>query len=129
MAYIAQSGIGASLLIDGTTYTVREMSFDSESESIDCSSLTNAYKTFFRGRFGGRLNATILVSADTANDIITSFQNQGALGSPVAFTLTDSSAVNSYDGSGIIEKATHNITGTDVDTLTITMQVTGQYTA
>ena len=123
MAYTAQSGIGAVLVINTVTYTVRECSFDSEQESLECSSLTNVYRTYFRGRFAGRLNAVLLVSSDAANGIVGLFQSQTALGSVLDFSLTDSSATNTYTGSGIVEKATHNITGTDVDTLTLTMVV------
>lgn len=53
------------------------------------------------------------------------FQSVASLGTSIGYILTDANSVNTYSGSGIIEDATHNMTGGDVDTLTISMIVDG----
>ena len=125
MAYIPQSGINATLEIDSVVYTVREMSFQATQDTFECSSLSDLYKKYFGARRVGRITATLLVTSDAANGIVTSFQSVASLGSSIAYILNDANSVNTYSGSGIIEDATHNMTGGDVDTLTISMVVDG----
>ena len=48
-----------------------------------------------------------------------------ALGTSVAFILNDQGSLNTYTGNGFIEEATHNMSGGDVDTLTISLIVDG----
>ena len=129
MAYIPQSGINATLTINSVVYTVREMSFQTTQDTFECSSLSDLYKKYFGARRVGRLTATLLVTSDAANGIVTSFQSVAALGSSVAYALTDANSSNTYSGSGFIEDATHNMTGGDVDTLTISMIVDGDTAA
>ena len=125
MAYIPQSGINATLSINSVAYTVREMSFQATQDTFECSSLSDLYKKYFGARRVGRLTATLLVTSDAANGIVTSFQSVAGLGSSITYVLNDANSVNTYSGSGIIEDATHNMTGGDVDTLTISMVVDG----
>ena len=125
MAYIPQSGINATLEIDSVTYTVREMSFQSTQDTFECSSLSDLYKKYFGARRVGRLTATLLVTSDNADAIITSFQSVQSLGSSIGYILNDANSVNTYSGVGFIEDSTHNMTGGDVDTLTISMIVDG----
>ena len=125
MAYIPQSGINATLSIDSVIYTVREMSFQNLQETIPCTSLSDLYNKYFPARRSGRITATLLVTSDNADAIITSFQSVASLGSSIAYILNDANSVNTYSGVGIIEDATHNMTGGDVDTLTISMIVDG----
>jgi len=125
MSYVPQTGINATLVIDSVTYIVREMSFQSAQETIECSSLADQYKKYFGARRAGKLTATLLVSGDAADAIISSFQSAANLGTSIAYVLTDANAVNSYSGVGFIDDATHNMTGGDVDTLTISMIVDG----
>ena len=125
MTYIPQTGINATLDIDSVTYIVREMSFQSAQDTVECSSLSDQYKKYFGARRAGKLTATLLVSGFAADGIISSFQNAANLGTSISYVLTDANAANSYSGSGFIEDATHNMTGGDVDTLTISMIVDG----
>lgn len=125
MAYIPQSGINATLTIDSVTYVVREMSFQSTQETFECSSLSDLYKKYFGARRVGRLTATLLVDGAVADAIITSFQSVVALGTAISYVLNDANSVNTYSGDGFIEEATHNMTGGDVDTLSISMVVDG----
>jgi len=125
MAYVPQSGINATLEIDSVTYTVREMSFQSTQDTFECSSLSDLYKKYFGARRVGRITATLLVTGDNADAIISSFQSVASLGTSIAYVLTDANSVNTYSGAGFIEDATHNMTGGDVDTLTISMIVDG----
>jgi hypothetical protein len=129
MTYIPQSGINATLTIDSITYVVREMSFQSAQETVECSSLSDQYKKYFGARRAGKLTATLLVSGFAADAIITSFQSAATLGSSIAYALTDANSSNTYSGVGFIEDATHNMTGGDVDTLTISMIVDGDTAA
>ena len=125
MSYIPQSGINATLTIDSVTYTVREMSFAATQETFECSSLSDLYKKYFGARRVGRLTATLLVTSDNADAIVTSFQSVASLGSSIGYVLNDAISINTYSGVGFIEEATHNMTGGDVDTLTISMIVDG----
>jgi len=125
MPYIPQTGINATLNINSVTYVVREMSFQSTQDTFECSSLLDQYKKYFGARRAGRLTATLLVSGDAADVIISSFQLAANLGVSLAYVLTDANAMNSYSGFGFIEDATHNMTGGDVDTLTISMIIDG----
>ena len=125
MAYIPQSGINATLEIDSVTYTVREMSFQSTQDTFECSSLSDLYKKYFGARRVGRITATLLVTGDNADAIIASFQSVASLGSSIGYVLNDANSANTYSGVGFIEDATHNMTGGDVDTLTISMIVDG----
>ncbi len=125
MPYTPQTGINATLEIDSVVYVVREMSFQSTQDTFECSSLLDQYKKYFGARRAGRLTATLLVSGFAADAIISSFQSAASLGSSIAYVLTDANAANSYSGVGFIEDATHNMTGGDVDTLTISMIVDG----
>ena len=129
MTYIPQTGINATLIIDSVTYIVREMSFQSAQETVECSSLSDQYKKYFGARRAGKLTATLLVSGFAADSIITSFQSAATLGSSIAYALTDANSANTYSGVGFIEDATHNMTGGDVDTLTISMIVDGDTAA
>ena len=125
MPYTPQSGINATLTIATVAYTVREMSFQSARDTFECSSLTDLYKKYFGARRSGKITATLLVSSDAANGIVTSFQSVAALGTSVAFILNDQGSLNTYTGNGFIEEATHNMSGGDVDTLTISLIVDG----
>jgi hypothetical protein len=125
MTYIPQSGINATLEINSVVYTVREMSFQSTQDTLECSSLSDLYKKYFGARRVGRITATLLVTSDAADGIVTSFQSVASLGSSITYELNDANSVNTYTGSGFIEDATHNMTGGDVDTLTISMIVDG----
>ena len=125
MAYTPQSGINATLTIDSVAYTVREMSFQSTQDTFECSSLSDLYKKYFGARRVGRITATLLVTSDAADGIITSFQSVASLGSSIGYVLNDANSANTYSGVGFIEDATHNMTGGDVDTLTISMIVDG----
>lgn len=129
MPYIPQSGINATLSIDSVPYVVREMSFQASQETIECSSLSDLYKKYFGARRAGKITATLLVDGAVATAIITSFQSVASLGTPIAYALTDANSSNTYSGSGFIEDATHNMTGGDVDTLTISMIVDGDTAA
>ena len=129
MSYIPQSGINATLTIDSVTYTVREMSFAATQETFECSSLSDLYKKYFGARRVGRLTATLLVTSDNADAIVTSFQSVASLGASIGYILNDANSVNTYSGVGFIEEATHNMTGGDVDTLTISMIVDGEMAA
>ena len=129
MAYIPQSGINATLSIDSVTYTVREMSFAATQDTFECSSLSDLYKKYFGARRVGRLTATLLVTSDNADAIVTSFQSVASLGASIGYILNDANSVNTYSGVGFIEEATHNMTGGDVDTLTISMIVDGEMAA
>jgi hypothetical protein len=126
MAYIPQSGINATLVINSVTHTVREMSFQATQDTLECSSLTDLYKKYFSARRVGKITATLLVTSDIANDIMNSFKAVASLGSAVGFALIDANSANTYSGVGFIEDATHNMTGGDVDTLTISMIVDGE---
>jgi len=125
MSYVPQTGINATLEIDSVVYVVREMSFQSTQDTFECSSLSDQYKKYFGARRAGRLTATLLVSGFAADGIISSFQSAASMGSSIAYVLTDANAANSYQGVGFIDDATHNMTGGDVDTLTISMIVDG----
>jgi hypothetical protein len=125
MAYIPQSGINATLTIDSVAYTVREMSFQATQDTFECSSLSDLYKKYFGARRVGRITATLLVTSDNADLIISSFQSVASLGTSIGYILNDANSVNTYSGVGFIEDATHNMTGGDVDTLTISMIVDG----
>jgi len=125
MPYIPQSGINATLTIDSIAYTVREMSFQSTQDTFECSSLSDLYKKYFGARRVGRLTATLLVTSDVADGIISSFQSVANLGTSISYELNDANSINTYTGAGFIEDATHNMTGGDVDTLTISMIVDG----
>ena len=125
MAYIPQSGINATLTIDSVAYTVREMSFQSTQDTFECSSLSDLYKKYFGARRVGKITATLLVTSDNADAIISSFQSVASLGSSIGYVLNDANSANTYSGVGFIEDATHNMTGGDVDTLTISMVVDG----
>jgi hypothetical protein len=125
MAYIPQSGINATLEINSVVYTVREMSFQSTQDTFECSSLSDLYKKYFGARRVGRITATLLVTSDAADGIVTSFQSVASLGAAIGYELNDANSVNTYSGVGFIEDATHNMTGGDVDTLTISMIVDG----
>jgi len=125
MPYIPQSGINATLTIDSIAYTVREMSFQSTQDTFECSSLSDLYKKYLGARRVGRLTATLLVTSDVADGIISSFQSVANLGTSISYELNDANSINTYTGAGFIEDATHNMTGGDVDTLTISMIVDG----
>lgn len=125
MAYLPQSGINATLTIDSVAYTVREMSFQATQDTFECSSLSDLYKKYFGARRVGRITATLLVTSDNADLIISSFQSVASLGTSIDYVLNDANSVNTYSGVGFIEDATHNMTGGDVDTLTISMIVDG----
>jgi hypothetical protein len=105
------------------------MSFQTSQETIECSSLSDLYKKYFGARRAGKLTATLLVDGAVADGIITSFQSVATLGTSIAYALTDANSSNTYSGSGFIEDATHNMTGGDVDTLTISMIVDGDTAA
>jgi len=125
MSYTPQSGINATLTIDSVYYTVREMSFQSTQDTFECSSLSDLYKKYFSARRVGRITATLLVTSDNANAIVSGFQSVASLGSSIGYQLNDATSSNTYSGVGFIEEATHNMTGGDVDTLTISMIVDG----
>jgi len=141
MTYKPQPGNGAVLKLAATanptnTLYVIDMEFSMEQTAIESTILTNIYKTFIRGRFSGRVTATLAATADDADfqrtGLIQQFLTQVQRGSPVFMTVGDSGnlsggASQEYICSGIVTTCTHSMRGDEIDTVRIEFQVTGQY--
>ena len=119
MAYIPQTGIGATLTLGGTVYRVRSMSITPDRDLIDRTALSDMYKVFSLGRVSFTCSAEIYLSADAANPLANAFQGQTALGTAIAFVYTDASAFNSYSGNCFVNKFVQNSKGDDMEIISV----------
>ena len=119
MPYTPQTGIGATLTIDGTAYRVRSMSITPDRDLIDRTALSDVYKVFSLGRVSFTCSAELYLSGDAANDIATSFLSVSTLGTAVSFLYEDSAGVNSYSGNCFVNKFVQNSKGDDMEIISI----------
>lgn len=119
MAYIPQTGIGATLTLDSIAYRVRSMSITPDRDLIDRTALSDIYKVFTLGRVSFTCSAELYLSADAANSIATSFLGVTTLGSAVSFLYEDSSGFNSYAGNCFINKFVQNTKGDDMEIISV----------
>jgi hypothetical protein len=119
MAYIPQTGIGATLEIDGNSYRVRSMSITPDRDLIDRTALSDMYKVFSLGRVSFTCSAELYLSADAANPLATVFLGQTTLGTAVSFTYEDASGFNSYSGNCFINKFVQNSKGDDMEIISV----------
>jgi len=142
MAYTPQPGNQATLKLAATATPtnalhVMDIEFAMEQTAIESTILTNIYKTFIRGRFSGRITATLAATADASDfqrtGLIAAFLGETVRGSPVFMTAEDSGTQSggtsqAYVCSGIVTSCTHTMRGDEIDTIRIEFQVSGQYT-
>lgn len=119
MAYIPQTGIGATLTLGGTAYRVRSMSITPDRDLIDRTALSDIYKVFSLGRVSFTCSAELYLSADAANAIATSFLGVSVLGTAVSFLYEDASGFNSYGGNCFVNKFVQNTKGDDMEIISI----------
>ena len=119
MAYIPQTGIGATLTLNAITYRVRSMSITPDRDLLDRTALSDMYKVFSLGRVSFTCSAEIYLSADAANPLANAFQGQTALGTAIAFVYTDASAFNSYSGNCFVNKFVQNSKGDDMEIISV----------
>jgi len=141
MAYTPQPGNQATLKLapsatPANALHVMDIEFAMEQTAIESTILTNIYKTFIRGRFSGRVTATLAATADAGDfqrtGLIADFLAQTVRGDAVFMTIEDSGTQSggtsqSYVTSGIVTSCTHTMRGDEIDTIRIEFQVTGQY--
>jgi len=141
MAYKPQPGNQATLKLapaatPANALHVMDIEFAMEQTAIESTILTNIYKTFIRGRFSGRITATLAATADDADfqrtGLVQQFLSQTVRGSAVFMTIEDAGGFSggtsqSYVTSGIVTSCTHTMRGDEIDTLRIEFQVSGQY--
>lgn len=142
MAYTPQPGNQATLKLAATATPANQLhvidiEFTMEQTAIESTILTNIYKTFIRGRFSGRITATLAATADDTDfqrtDLIANFLSQTVRGDNVFMTIEDSGtqsggASQQYVTSGIVTSCTPTMRGEEIDTIRIEFQVSGQYT-
>ena len=119
MAYIPQTGIGATLTLNAITYRVRSMSITPDRDLLDRTALSDMYKVFSLGRVSFTCSAEIYLSADAANPLANAFQGQTALGTAIAFVYTDASGFNSYSGNCFVNKFVQNSKGDDMEIISV----------
>lgn len=128
MSYTPQTGIGATLVLDGITYRVRSMSITPDRDLIDRTALSDMYKVFSLGRVSFTCSAEIYLSADAANALANGFQSQTLLGTAITFVYTDAAAVNSYSGNCFVNKFVQNSKGDDMEIISVEFTSTGSVT-
>ena len=119
MAYIPQTGIGATLTLNALTYRVRSMSITPDRDLIDRTALSDIYKVFSLGRVSFTCSAEIYLSADAANPLANAFQGQTTLGTAIAFVYTDASGFNAYSGNCFVNKFVQNSKGDDMEIISV----------
>ena len=119
MAYIPQTGIGATLELDGDTYRVRSMSITPDRDLIDRTALSDMYKVFSLGRISFTCSAEIYLSADAVNPLANAYLGQTTLGTAITFVYTDASGFNVYSGNCFVNKFVQNSKGDDMEIISV----------
>lgn len=125
MPYTPQTGIGATLVLDGTTYRVRSMSITPDRDLLERTALSDMYKVYSLGRVSFTCSAEIYLSADAANALANAFQSQTLLGTAITFVYTDASGFNSYSGNCFVNKFVENSKGDDMEIISVEFTSTG----